>query len=223
MFDKKIFSEILNRIYKSYSNQRDFAEATGVNRGYLSQYINKKLDNPPSPKILKGIADAAKGITTYDELMYICGHTSTDNKLGNITNSLSSTNEDKFLTIPIFKNINGVLQYTDNDMVIHNDLDLKKQYFAYIADDESMAPLFGIEDIAIIQKMDVYEFGKTFLIRLENSILLIRKIVQIENGIELQSMNPYFPNLKLTNEEIIEKNFKILGRMIKSENRSAFK
>lgn len=74
MFNKELFSNILTKIYKTYNNQRDFAEATEVNRAYLSQYINMKLDNPPTPKILARIANASKGITDYEELMIVCGH-----------------------------------------------------------------------------------------------------------------------------------------------------
>lgn len=60
MFNKEKFSDILTKIYRTYNNQRDFAEATGVNRGYLSQYINKKLENPPTPKILEKLSNASK-------------------------------------------------------------------------------------------------------------------------------------------------------------------
>lgn len=77
MFNKEKFSKILNNIYKTYPNQRDFAHAMGTSRGYLSQYINMKFDNPPTPKILEKIATASKGITTYKELMYICGYIET--------------------------------------------------------------------------------------------------------------------------------------------------
>lgn len=73
-FNVQKFSEILKKIYNSYSNQRDFASSTGVNRAYISQYMNCKLSNPPTPKILKKIADGSKGITTYNELMQICGY-----------------------------------------------------------------------------------------------------------------------------------------------------
>lgn len=75
MFNKYKFSKILADIYKSYNNQREFAEAADVNRAYLSQYINQKFDTPPSPKILSKIANASKGITTYEELMFICDYT----------------------------------------------------------------------------------------------------------------------------------------------------
>lgn len=74
MFNKDKFSEILYKIYKSYDNQRDFAKKTGVNRSYLSRYINQKIDNPPKPGILKRIASNSFGITSYMELMQVCGY-----------------------------------------------------------------------------------------------------------------------------------------------------
>lgn len=79
MFDRQKFSEIFKSIYNKYDNQRDFASATGVNRAYISQYMNMKLENPPSPDILKKIANNSKGLTTYMELMMICGYITSDN------------------------------------------------------------------------------------------------------------------------------------------------
>ena len=74
MFNKKELSKILKTIYKKYSNQREFADAMEVSRSYLSRAINEKLDNPPTPKILRKIAKVSNGITTYEELMNICGY-----------------------------------------------------------------------------------------------------------------------------------------------------
>ena len=222
MFDKKTFSEILKRIYKSYINQRDFAEATGVNRGYLSQYMNEKLNNPPSPKILKGIADAANGITTYDELMYICGHTTIDKELSNITNSLKELKENTFITIPVFKNNNGRLEYINEDMLLPDNFDLSKQYFAYETDDESMSPILGIKDIAIIEKTNAFQHGNTCLISLDNKYILIRKITDLKSHIELQAVNYHYDVIKLTKKDIKNRSFTILGKVVKAENRSSF-
>ncbi len=74
MFNKQKFSEIFIKIYNTYANQRDFANSTGVNRAYISQYMNCKLPNPPTPKVLEKIANGSKGLTTYNELMQICGY-----------------------------------------------------------------------------------------------------------------------------------------------------
>ncbi len=74
MFNKDDFAEILTKIYKTYNNQRDFADATGVNRAYLSRYMNKKINNPPSPKILEKIANNSNGVISYAQLMEVCGY-----------------------------------------------------------------------------------------------------------------------------------------------------
>ena len=91
-FDKKTFSNILNEIYNQYSNQRNFAKKANINRTYISRYINQRLEVPPSATILRRLANDSKGLTTYQELMQICGYleenetiiTNTKNKLEQI-------------------------------------------------------------------------------------------------------------------------------------------
>ena len=73
-FDKYKFANILSDIYENYSNQYEFARLSTINRTYLSKFMNLKLDNPPKPLILRKIAKASKGITTYKELMQVCGY-----------------------------------------------------------------------------------------------------------------------------------------------------
>ena len=74
MFDKNKFAQILNKINNTYETMTDFAKISTVNRTYLSQYINQKLDAPPSPKVLERIAKASHSVATYEELMKICGY-----------------------------------------------------------------------------------------------------------------------------------------------------
>lgn len=77
-FDKETFSNILNEIYNRYSNQRNFAKKANFNRTYISKYINKQLEVPPSAVLLRNLANASKGITTYQELMQVCGYLEND-------------------------------------------------------------------------------------------------------------------------------------------------
>lgn len=74
MFDKNKFALIIKKISESYNNQREFSEKSSINRTYLSQYLNMKLDSPPKPEILERLAEASHGITSYSELMKICGY-----------------------------------------------------------------------------------------------------------------------------------------------------
>lgn len=74
LFDKETFSTILTEIYNKYPNQISFAKEANINRTYISKYINKKISVPPSAKILRRLSNVSKGITTYQELMRICGY-----------------------------------------------------------------------------------------------------------------------------------------------------
>lgn len=74
MFDRNRFSKILSEINSTYNTMTEFAEKASFDRTYISKYINKKLKNPPSPKILEKIANASNDIVSYTELMIICGY-----------------------------------------------------------------------------------------------------------------------------------------------------
>lgn len=74
MFDKNKFAQILKNITDTYESQREFSKKSKINRTYLSQYINMKLDEPPKPKLLEKLAISSHGITTYAELMEVCGY-----------------------------------------------------------------------------------------------------------------------------------------------------
>lgn len=84
MFDKVKFAQILKIISDTYESQRDFSKKSGINRTYLSQYINMKLQDPPKPKTLERLADASKEITSYTELMSICGYYDEGYQLANV-------------------------------------------------------------------------------------------------------------------------------------------
>lgn len=217
MFNKIDFANILKKINSLYENQTSFAEASDVNRTYLSQYMNLKLDAPPSPKILKGIANASKGLTTYDDLMQICGH------IDVIDNFFEDSIHQQGNSIPIvdniiFENNSFMANHNGKYISLEGKLNPSKEYFAYKVADNSMLPLLDIGDLAIICKQNNYENGKTYLLMVNDNLVCIRKILKIENNIELHAMNPYYPIIKVKNED-----FKIIGRVIKAEIKSAFK
>lgn len=73
-FNKEEFARVLTKIYSKYNNQREFAKKADVCRTYLSKYLNMRIEEPPTVKILKKIVKASKGVTTYQELMQVCGY-----------------------------------------------------------------------------------------------------------------------------------------------------
>lgn len=74
-FDKESFSKILVKIKNSYGSINKMAEKTDVTAAYISKLIRLMYRKAPSPEILKKIGDNSNGVTTYNELMNICGYT----------------------------------------------------------------------------------------------------------------------------------------------------
>lgn len=87
--------------------------------------------------------------------------------------------------------------------------------FALKIKDNSMLPILGIDDIAIITDNFEFSSGHTYLISLNNNTM-IRKVLFNNGEYELQAMNPYYPIEKI--KELI-----IYGKVIQAQNQSAFK
>lgn len=92
----------------------------------------------------------------------------------------------------------------------------------YTPSDDSMLPLLGVDDVAYIYLKDTYDSGETILFELNNK-KYIRKIIDNNDIVEFQAMNPYYPTMKYTKEELKEHNFTVIGKVIRAENSSAFK
>lgn len=224
-------AEILKTIINSYSSLNEFAQKADISSAYISKLINLKYKNPPSPNILKKIANASKGTIDYNELMHLCGYFT-----GKVDNSL--LNSMQYVPIPIFSDIEEfenykalLEEYHDDNILIdafhHTYFKIKliddaKNYFAYKIQDDSMLPLVGIGDIAIAKKTSTYEDNETYLFLLDDNIL-IRKINELKNCIELQTVFSFIEPIKVLKNELEERNFKVLGKVIKVENESYFK
>lgn len=130
----------------------------------------------------------------------------------------SSLNNKEYFSIPLISEYNENLETSIKKSFVKEITltdSLPQNTFALQINDNSMLPLLGIGDIAIITETFDFESGQTCLI-LNNDIIMIRKVTKIDNKYELQAMNPYYPVEKT-------KELKILGRVIKAENNSAFK
>lgn len=130
----------------------------------------------------------------------------------------SSLNNKEYFSIPLISEYNENLETSIKKSFVKEITltdSLPQNTFALQINDNSMLPLLGIGDIAIITETFDFESGQTYLI-LNNDIIMIRKVTKIDNEYELQAMNPYYPVEKI-------KELKILGRVIKAENNSAFK
>lgn len=101
-------------------------------------------------------------------------------------------------------------------------------YFEFIVEDDAMFPLTDIGDKVLVFKQDRIDDvltpkKGTYLIKLDNRNT-IRKIVLSEDGkyYSLTAMNPCYKIVDIFKDELYNQ-LQIIGKVVKSENQSAFK
>jgi Helix-turn-helix. len=120
MFDKDKFSELLINA-RGDRNNKQYAEDSGVSRAYVSGYINKSIDNPPTPDVIKRLANSAQNKVTYEELMKAAGHISINlfDGVGGLTKLTSTFMNNAFennLTKKDEKDISKILEQTKEQL-----------------------------------------------------------------------------------------------------------
>ena len=95
-------------------------------------------------------------------------------------------------------------------------------YFEFVAEDDAMFPLLDIGDIALVYKQDFITNNATHLIRLNNKNTM-RKFILSEDKTyyTLVAMNGCIKDINISINDLNQ--IKIIGKVIKSENKSAFK
>lgn len=107
-----------------------------------------------------------------------------------------------------------------SDLLGNNDEN--NNYFEYVAEDDSMYPLLDIGDIALIYKQDFITNNATHLIKLNNKNTMRKFILSDDKTYyTLVAMNGYIKNLDIKIDDLDQ--IKVIGKVVKSENKSAFK
>lgn len=224
MFDKNKFAIILRNISETYSNQREFARKSNINRTYLSQYMNMKLDKPPKIDILMKLAHASNGITKYSELMEICGYTNDWSKLNEVVDTEKIKEDIKqyeksaivliYGTIPAGIPMEMIEDIIDTEEISTDMLKGGKQYFGLRVKGNSMYPEYLDGDTLILEKLDDVESGSDAVVMVNGNDGTFKRVFKNENGIILQPINPEFQPMVYTNEQIEKLPVKVIGKVV---------
>lgn len=101
-------------------------------------------------------------------------------------------------------------------------------YFEFIVIDDAMFPLLDVGDIATVHRQDkidnIHSNNKGFYLILLNKVKTIRKIEsdEIKDNFTLIAMNAYYKKINIPKNNLYNQ-IQILGKVIKAENKSAFK
>lgn len=96
------------------------------------------------------------------------------------------------------------------------------EYFALKVTGDSMLPLLSDGDLVIVHDQDDVESGQTAVVLINGEEATVKKVVKTTEGIELHSMNPYYPVKKFTFEDMKNIPVKIIGRVKEAKIKGAF-
>ena len=159
----------------------------------------------------------SKNLTYYMDLR---GKTQIDiiNDLGINKSAISSW--CKGTRLPRMSKVQLLADYLNIDISdLLNKEENYNQYFEFTLKDDSMFPIADVGDKALVLKNEKVYSGKTYLIEVNNKETLRKIYIENNNqNYKLVSVNAYYKDLYVPIP-----NVKILGRVVKIENKSAFK
>lgn len=117
------------------------------------------------------------------------------------------------------ENITGYI--TDSDIVKNYEKNIS-EYFALKVTGDSMLPLLSEGDLVIVHKQSDVESGQTAIILINGDEATVKKVIKTNDGIELHSMNPYYPKKKFSFDDIKNLPVEIIGRVKEAKIKGAF-
>ena len=88
------------------------------------------------------------------------------------------------------------------------------EFFGLQIHGDSMEPRMCESDVAIVRKQDDAENGDIVIALVNGSEATCKRLKKYENGIMLLSNNPKYEPMVFTNEEVISKPVKIIGKVV---------
>lgn len=208
-------------IFEQLLNERDLtaykvAKATGVSTATLTSWKQGKYT--PKPEKLQKIADFL-GV----RLDYLTGQSpyKTDRDMENAV----SADRKKGVKIPVLGNVAaGIPIEMIEDVVdweeISPSMAKNGTYFGLRVKGNSMSPRIAEGDTLVVRKQDTAETNDIVIVTVNGDSATCKRLMKHETGISLISFNPMYPPIEFTNEEILSKPVKIIGKVV--ENRQKY-
>lgn len=218
----------LGQIIRAYREENsmsmdNFAKASGLSKGYISQLennVNPKTGEPPRPSV-ETIRKAAKGMfMTFDEVM-----TNLDDDIKIVDDKPEVKIVKKAIRVPVLGNvaagipieaIENVIDYEE----ISEELAHTGDFFALKIKGDSMEPRICNGDVVIVRKQNYAESGDLVIVLVNGDIATCKKLAKYPSGIRLIPFNQAYEPLFYSNEEIENKPVRIIGRVV--ENRQKY-
>lgn len=207
MFGKRLKLIRKDRSYTldSLANEYNKIFDARLNKGTLSKYENEKQE--PMISVVNNLATLLNVNTDY-----LLGKTDNPNK-------------EKGVRIPVLGSVPaGVPIEAIEDIIDYEEIDSatasKGEYFGLKVKGSSMEPRICEGDILIVKRQDDCESGDIAIVMVNGNDATVKRLMKYADGIRLIPNNPAYEPIYFTNEDIILKPVRIIGKVV--ENRQKY-
>lgn len=205
-----------------YLSLREVNHITDISYSHLNMIENGKRN--VTPALLRVLADlyCVNYLDLYEKAGYI--DLIENERKQEILTPLQNIEKIK---IPVLGKVKAGYNYLAEENVVGyesiDDVSNPEEYYALQVTGDSMEPLFSDGDIAIVHKQDDFESGNTCIVLINEDEATVKKVVRMEDGIDLIAMNPYYPVRHFSSEEMKKISVKIIGKVVEARKRNQFK
>lgn len=195
-----------------------FSEKSGISKAYIS--LLEKDKHPKTGKSIapsiQSIKQAATGMNmSFDELFSLI-----DGKVS-ITNEepLKKRRTTNAVTINVLGRVAAGVPIEAMENVIDteeisDELARTGEFFGLEIHGDSMEPRMYDGDVVIVRQQDDAENGDIVIAMVNGSDATCKRLMKYAHGISLLSLNSRYEPMMFTNEEILEKPVKIIGKVV---------
>lgn len=192
------------------------AKMTGISTATLTSWKQGKY--VPKPDKMQKIADCL-GV----RLDYLMGQSSYKTDL-DMANAVSADRK-KGVKVPVLGSVAaGIPIEMIEDVVdweeITPDTAKTGTFFGLKVKGDSMSPRIAEGDTLIVRQQDDAESNDIVIVTINGDSATCKRLVKRESGISLISFNPMYAPMEFTNEEIVKKPVRIIGKVV--ENRQKY-
>lgn len=186
---------------------QELSNASGVNKSSISQYLNgaHSPSNISSEKMSK--------ILNVNPL-WLMGF---DVPMRNIDNT--NTNQINAKTINVLGRVATGIPFNANTEIIDieeisEEMAKTGEYFGLKIRDDSMEPRICDGDVVIVRQQDDAESGDIVIAMVNGDDATCKRLVKYASSIALVSLNTKYEPMMFTNEEIMSKPVRVIGKVI---------
>lgn len=144
--------------------------------------------------------------------------------LDEINDDINSTT-NKGIKVPVLGSVPaGVPIEAIEDIIDYEEIDSvtasKGEYFGLKVKGSSMEPRICEGDVLIVKKQDDCESGDVAIVMVNGNDATVKRLMKYADGIRLLPNNPAFEPIYFTNDEIVSKPVRIIGKVV--ENRQKY-